>query len=203
MKKAILFLCISLVAMLSFYAQWGGGGSKIILKSGDVKKISTEKSIKVEYDYSKMKVGEYNSEDEYVSKKVKEYNAKEKGKGDKWKEGWEGARKDRYQPKFEELFNKAADGITIGENPAKSKYTLTVKTTFIEPGFNVGISKKPAFVNFEFSFVETDNPTNVVAELYLNNVIGSQSMGFDFDSGSRIAESYAKAGKMLAKFIAK
>ena len=206
MKKVILLMLVTLVTMFTSYAQWGdmGMGSKIVLKSGgDLNKIKTEKTFKVEYDYSKMKVGEYNTEAEYVDKKVKEYEKKEKGKGDKWKEGWVGSRKDRYEPKFEELFNKASDGMTVAQNPPKSKYTLIVKTVFLEPGYNIGISKKPAFVNFEFTFVETENPATIVAELYANNVIGSQSMGFDFDSGSRIAESYAKAGKMLGKFLAK
>ena len=207
MKKVILLLLVSLVTMFTSYAQWGnmgyGGGSSIVQKSGDCKKVKTEKTIKVEYDYSKMKVGDFNTEAEYVDKKVKEYEKKEKGKGDKWKEGWDGNKKERFQPKFEELFNKASDGITISDKANNTKYTLIVKTVFLEPGYNIGISKKPAFVNFEFSFVETANPANVVAELYVNNVVGAQAMGFDFDSGSRIAEAYAKAGKMLGKFLAK
>jgi hypothetical protein len=34
-------------------------------------------------------------------------------------------------------------------------------------------------------------------------VPGAQAMGFDYDTGTRIAESYAKGGKMLAGFITK
>lgn len=207
MKKLtaiILFVCVS--AYVS-KAQWGMGmgGSKVIQKSGDLIEITKNKNIKVEYDYSNIKVGAFNSEEEFVDKKVSEYNKKEKGKGEKWKKGWEGARKTAYQPKFEELFNKkmVKTGVRISENAPKAELKLIVKTTFIEPGFNVGIAKKPAFVNFEFSFVDMTDSTKSVAELYLNNVIGSQAMGFDFDNSSRIAESYAKAGKMLGDFIAK
>ncbi len=206
MKKITTFVFLILCAACIVSAQYGSfGGSKIILKSGDLKQIKSEKKIKVEYDYSNIKVGAYNSESEYIDKKVKEYNAKEKGKGDKWQAGWVGARKDRYEPKFKELYNKCGQkiGMSIDENASSSKYTLIVKTTFIEPGFNVGVAKQPAYCNFEFLYVETANPSNVVCELYINNVIGSQGMGFDFDTGSRIQESYAKAGKMLMAYILK
>jgi len=206
MKKTKSFLLLFLGAVFIASAQYGmNTGSKVILKSGDLKTIKSEKTIKVEYDYSNIKVGAFNSEAEYIDKKVKEYNAKEKGKGDKWKEGWINARKDRYEPKFKELYNKGGQklGQSIDESTSGTKYTLIVKTTFIEPGYNIGISKKPAFVNFEFVFVETANPSTVVCELYLNNVMGSQGMGFDYDVGSRVAESYAKAGKMLMAYILK
>lgn len=205
MKKLKLFLLFFLCVACTAFAQYGMGGSKVILKSGDVKAIKSEKKIKVEYDYSNMKVGAFNSESEFVDKKVKEYNDKEKGKGDKWKDGWVGARKERYQPKFQELYNKGGQkiGQSIDESASGTKYTLIVKTTFVEPGFNIGLAKKPAFVNFEFVYVETANPSTVVCELYLNNVIGSQGMGFDYDVGSRVAESYAKGGKMLMAYIIK
>ena len=36
-----------------------------------------------------------------------------------------------------------------------------------------------------------------------SNVAGGQFGGFDYDSGTRIAESYAKAGKLLAAFLEK
>lgn len=208
MKRSIQ-LCILIAGILFSSVARGQymnfGASKVILKSGDVKTLKGETELMLSYDYSNMKVGAFNSEDEYVNSKVKEYNAKEKGKGDKWKQGWIGARKERYQPKFEALFNKGMKkkGIVASETSSSAKYTLIVKTTFIEIGFNVGIAKKPAFCNYEFLIVETSNPSSVVAELYLNNVIGSSSMGYDFDTGSRVQESYAKAGKMLAKFIVK
>lgn len=202
MNKLTLLTAAILFTTLSSFAQWGSG---VILKSGDLKSLKSQKDLKVEYDYSNMGVGDFKTEDEYVNKKVKENNDKEKGKGDKWKVAWIGARKDRYQPKFEELFNKIMEsvGTTISENTGKAKYTLIVKTVFTEPGFNIGIMKKPAAVNFDFLIVETDTPANVIAELYMKNVPGSQAMGFDYDSGSRIAESYAKGGKSLGKFIIK
>ncbi len=68
----------------------------------------------VEYDYSEFGVGKFVTEQEYLDKKSAEYNAKEAGKGDAWKKAWVEDRKYRYEPKFEELFNKGMEdkGIT-------------------------------------------------------------------------------------------
>ena len=175
---------------------------KIRVVSGSLKEIVKEKNINLAFDYSNFGVGKYKTEEEYVKYKMEDAEKREPGSGEKWKMGWESARKSRYEPKFEELINKGLEkkGITVVASP-EAKYTLTVKTTFVEPGFNVGVMKKPAYVNFEYIFTETGNPENVVAKLKQDNVPGSQFGGADFDVGSRVAESYAKGGKMLAKYM--
>jgi len=175
---------------------------KIKVDSGSIDAVKSEKKVNIQYDYSSFGVGKFKTEAEYVDKKVSEYNEKEPGKGDKFKEGWEKARADRYQPKFEELINDilAKSGAKYGDNP-EAKYTLIVKTTFIEPGFNIGVMKQAAYVSFEYIFVETANPSTVVAKLSQQKVPGSQMMGYDYDAGTRIAESYAKGGKMLGKLL--
>jgi len=198
-----IILCLLFFSMLKVNGQWGAPPSKVMLESGTVTDIMKEKSINIQYDYSSFAVGKFKSEAEYTKSKVKELNAKEKGKGDKWLEGWIAARKEKYEPKFEELINKVLDGKATYSKSPTAKYTLTVKTTFVEPGYNIGIAKYPSFVNFDFIYTETGNPDKVVAKLYVQNVIGSQSMGFDYDVASRVQESYAKAGKMLGKFMLK
>jgi hypothetical protein len=62
--------------------------------------------------------------------------------------------------------------------------------------------RKNAYLNYKIDLVETAGKKNV-AEMDLSNVAGGQFGGFDFDAGVRIAESYAKAGKILAAFIDK
>ena len=42
-----------------------------------------------------------------------------------------------------------------------------------------------------------------LAVLELKGMPGSQAFGMDFDTGTRISESYAKAGKELAKYFEK
>jgi hypothetical protein len=194
-------LCLAVVVL---FVVNSAQAQKIILVSGNGSVIKSEKKLNLEYDYSEFGVGKYPKEEDYVNDKVKEYNSKEPGKGDKWHEAWVGARAMRYQPKFEELINKGLEkkGMQVGNNP-DAKYTLKVKTTFLEPGFNVGVMKRPAAVSFKYIFFETANPENIVAVYTQNTVPGSQFGGYDFDVGTRVAESYAKAGKMLAALIAK
>jgi hypothetical protein len=177
---------------------------KIVLESGDGSVIKAEKKLNIEFDYSEFGVGKFPKEADYVKSKKDEYNAKEPGRGDKWHESWIGDRKNRFEPKFLELINKGLEkkGMMVGSNP-DTKYTLVVKTTFLEPGFNVGVMKRPASVSFKYIFYETANPSNVVAVYFQNTVPGSQFGGYDFDVGTRVAESYAKGGKMLAAMISK
>jgi hypothetical protein len=191
------------IALVTF--SLAGYAQRIAQKSGSVSALNGQTTLNVEYDYSSFGVGKFENEADFVNKKVEEYNAKEAGKGDKWKEGWVSAREDRYEPKFEELFNKGAEklGLQVVNGKKDAKYTLIVRTTFLEPGFNVGVMKKPAYVNFEFDIVETANRSNKVSEQSLSNVPGTQFGGYDFDIGSRVAESYAKAGKVLAAYLSK
>jgi len=80
---------------------------------------------------------------------------------------------------------------------------LIVHTTRTEPGFNIGVMKKNAEGDFELSIVETANPSKVLSQGVLKNVPGSQFAGYDYDVSSRVKESYAKAGKMIGKSLAK
>lgn len=195
----IILICIFISAAASVSAQ------KIVKKSGDMKFLKGQKAIDLKFDYEKMGVGKFNTEEEYINEKVTEHNKKETGKGDKWKDGWINAREKHYEPKFEELANKYLEkySVSIVKDNSAAKTTCIVKTTFIEPGFNVGVMKKPAFCNYEFLFYDNSSPDKILAKLQLTNVPGSQMSGYDFDASARISESYAKAAKILAKYLEK
>lgn len=197
MKRLSVLMILSLVFALSSFGQGPA-------KKGKYTFLEGETSLKVAYEYDNMKVGKQLDEEEYVADKVAEANKKEAGKGDEWKKGWLDSREARYQPKFEALINQELEKtkITVSENTEEAKYLLIVKTVYTEPGFHVGVMKKAASVNFVFVFVEIATGKEV-ATYTLDGVPGSQAMGYDFDVGSRIAESYAKAGKMLGSYIAK
>ena len=180
--------------------------SKVILKKGNLQFLKEEKSILIKYDHSNTKVGAFDREEDYVNERATVFNQKEPGRGDKWKKIWEGSKKKRYQPRFEASLNKqlARKGINVSQNSKNSQYTLIVKTTSVEAGFDAIVYINSAFVSYEFFFVETGNESNIVAELYLNNVKSPQpDDSEDYTAESRIAESYAKSGKMLGDFIYK
>ncbi len=175
---------------------------KLKVTEGNTSALKSESSLNVAYEYTPMGVGKFEKEADYVEKKKAEYNEKEAGRGDKWADSWESDRAERFEPQFEELFNKHAGNLQVGSNPS-AKYTLVVKTTFTEPGFNVYVARKNARIDGEVWITETANPSNVVAKISFVNAPGRTFGGYDYDTGTRIQEAYAVLGKSLGRFLSK
>lgn len=194
-QTSALFLAI-------FFIVAGTSAQRIKLVSGDLSFLKGEKTVSIEYDYSQMAVGKFKTEEEYLDKKSQEYNKKEPGKGDEWVKSWKNDRSSRFQPKFEELLNKYTEnlGLEFRGGVSKTGIVMLVKTTFTEPGYNVYVSRAPAKINLELIFKKDGTE---LATITLVGAPGSIYGGYDFDTGVRIAEAYAKAGKELGKFIAK
>lgn len=174
---------------------------KVRILDGSIESLKGIKKINVQFDYSKMGVGKFATEEEYIAKKKEDYNKKEPGKGEEWAKSWVADRKNRFEPQFKELFVKHSD-INVGDFPAE-KYTLIFKTTYCEPGFNVYVTRKNAEVDGEAWIVETANPDKVIAKISVQNCPGRTFGGNDYDTGTRLEESYAVAGKGLGKFFDK
>ncbi len=175
---------------------------KLKLTQGDLKVLEGEKSLNVTYQYGPMGIGKFDREEDYIAKKTAEYNEKEAGRGDKWAQSWINDRTERFEPQFEELFNKHSQGVQVGSNPS-AKYTLVIKTTFTEPGFNVYVARKNARIDGEAYIVKTDSPDNPLATISFVNAPGRTFGGYDYDTGTRIQEAYAVLGKSLGRMIGK
>ncbi len=196
MKHLIYTLSILIATCSLSFAQ------KIKVVKGDPGIIKGER-VHVTYDFSDMRVGK-KSEADYLEQKVQDYNQKEPGKGDKWAKAWVDDRKHRFLGKFEELLNKNFEGTdTEARNAFKeTKYVMNVHTTWTEPGYNIGISKRPAKINLIITISEVASEDELVA-ITLDGAPGKTFGYGDFDTGVRIQEAYAKAGKELAQFIVK
>jgi hypothetical protein len=193
MKKILAILLVAIT--VSGYAQ------KLKLVEGDLAPLKGQTTIKIEFTYDGLVIGKKNvPETEYVAKKKEEYNKKEAGKGDKWSVDWVEDRPNRYEPKFRELFAKESEMSTTDDN---AKYTLIFKTVNIEPGYNIGISRQSAYIDAEAVIVETANKDKVIARITILNAPGGTAFGYDFDTGTRISEGYAKAGKEVGYMIRK
>ena len=195
MTKRLLLCVFICCAYLGIYAQ------SIVLTSGSLDPLKGEKVIQFEFTYNEMIVGRL-TEEEYVLKKVSDYNEKEAGRGDKWRENWFADRKERYEPKFVELFDKHMEkkGITAGTEGAN--YVIVFNTDFTEPGFNVGVARKNASVDLSGTIVHIETGDQI-ASVKIKHSSANSFWGADFDSGYRIQESYAKAGREFAKFLVK
>jgi hypothetical protein len=190
MKKALILLFVC--SVLAVNAQ------KIKMIEGDLSLLKGQTEVKTEFTYDDMAVGKFPKEADYIAQKKKDLNEKEAGRGDTWEKSWKDDRQERYEPQFRELFSKHSELSTVGEN---ATYTLIFKTLRTEPGFNVGITSKPASIDGEAWIVETKNPSKVIAKISIMKVLGRDVMGFDYETGVRLMEAYAKAGKELGGFI--
>ena len=188
---AVLF-CAAAISM-------NASAQRLKLLEGDVSALKSETSINFEFTYDNMKVGKYDNESEYVADKTADYNKKEPGKGDTWAKSWVSDRQGRYEPRFIESFLAP----TKMTQSANAKYTLIFKTTSTEPGFNIGVMRRNAEINGEAWIVETANRDKVIAKISVSRAPGGVFGGFDFDTGLRLTESYATAGKSLGKFVKK
>ncbi len=196
MRKRIIVIVVS-IFVLVFNIEAIAGGKGILIKGG-LDRIKGEQSITIEFTYDNMRVGKFPIERDYVDKKVSEYNEKEAGRGDKWKESWIGDRKRRFQPAFIELFNKKSP-IKV-EEQVESRFKLIVNTKRTEPGFNVGVWRENAQVDFDIVLMDVKDNVEL-ARISIYRCPGRDVFGYDFDTGLRIEEAYAKGGKELAKLF--
>lgn len=191
---------MSLIAVVALLSTQPVLAQKLKVQDGKKEAVTDAGKMNIEFDYSTMRVGKFKTEAEYVEKKTTEYNKKEEGKGDKWAKDWVADRADRYEPQFIELYNKHAKNSSVGNNPG-AKYTMIVKTTRTEPGFNVHVARKNAEIDGEVWVVETANKSNVVLKISFEKALGRSFGGYDYDTGFRIQETYADLGKALAKYL--
>lgn len=155
------------------------------------------------FDYENIKVDKFKTEEEFLKDKMGK--REEKGTSEDFKTIWFADRGGKYEPKFIECFNHAVSkkGISAMNNNSKAKYTIHVKTTWIYPGYNVGVKRQPAKLKAIISIYETANPSNIIVSIPYEKVIGSGSFGYDYNQGSRIADAYCILGRQFAKSVNK
>lgn len=198
MNKIIL-----LSAFLLFMS--GANAQKIKQTEGNLSFLKGQKELSIEFVYANdLNVGKY-TEQKYIERKMAKADEKEPGSGKKWLESWQNDRPKYYQPKFIELFNDVMKkkGVSLSEDNESANYLLIVETIFIEPGYNVGVSRKNAYINLVVSIVENNNHDNILAKFTINKSPGKMAFGTDFDTGMRISEAYAKAAKVFAGYLLK
>lgn len=170
--------------------------------SGDFKNVKGITEFNLVFDYSNLKVDKFETEEAFLEDKMKK--REEKGTAEAFKKSWFSDREERYEPKFIESFNKRFDGeIKADKNLASAKYTAKIQTLWIYPGYNVGVVRQPSKLNAIIKVYESANPDNVILSVGYQKVLGNGAAGFDYNSGYRISEAYAKLAKEFAAEIKK
>lgn len=168
------------------------------LVKGNLSFLKGATGVNVVFTYDGLTVGKEGKEENYLKRKKEEKNNKEAGSGDTWVENWNADKEKSYKPRFIKLLSKYTDWPLSEET--KEKYTMVVHTSFIEPGYNVGVSSGAAVLNIDISIYDASNMDKVLCKITMEDVKGGKGQ---FDTGSRVGEAYAKAGKELGKFIEK
>lgn len=206
MKKRIsLFIGLFAVAN-GLFAQYNstGGAPMAAMNSGDIANLTKVRNVNIVYTYTDLSVGAFRKEEDYINKKCDDMKKKDPSACEKFKKDWVEGRKTKFEPRFELLFNKYGEKSAFmqGTNYSSNQdVTLEIHTVFIEPGYNIGISKKPATLDMECTF--KDKSGKALCVIFIKNAVGASAMGYDFDVTSRMVESYSKAAKMLTALIKK
>lgn len=205
MKKIITALVLMGSMSMAATAQVGLGmgmtpaKSKIAIQSGDPSQLKG-KTFKVEFTYDNISVGKFASEDEYIAKKKGEYNEKEPGRGDKWAVAWKADRANRFEPAFITKWNEMGEGSGTKVSKDAGDCKLIIKTTSMEPGFNVGVAHEPANIYATLTFQNASGKTLAVVQA---DKVPGQTYTGDFDTGLRLSESYEKLAKDVYKAVSK
>ena len=201
MKKLLSLFAAAALCTLASTAS----AQSVKLESGDLSFLKGATTLNVEFVYDGLTVGKL-TEQAYIDKHVSEANAKAPGTGDAWLAKWKSDRAERYEPKFAELVNKQFTDRNTGlklDHDATAKYTLVLKTTNLDPGFNVAVMRAPAAVSTRAEFYDTTDRSQTLAVVTILKAPGRDGMGYDFDAGYRLQEGYAKTGKELGILISK
>lgn len=195
MKTIKIYLVIAgiLFGSLTGFAQ------EVDLTKGDLSILKGETTINIEVTYEKMAVGDFSKESDYIKKRIEELNAKEPGTGDKWAVEWEEQKKNYFGDKFILGFTKQ-NKMTYSKD---AKYTLIFNTKALEPGYQVGISKRNAGVDGNVTLVETAKRDKKLAVLFVERAPETKWRGAAFDAKSRIGDAYYMDGQKVGKFIEK
>ncbi len=181
-------------------------GQKMKVVDGDFSFLKGQTQINVEFDYSNLKLyKDKRPETEYIKTRTAELEEKGRGKGKAWAKKWEAAKELIYAPKFLELMNRYLTedyNMEFDQGLTDAKYTLIVDATWMYPGYNVVVMRKPAKLSTTMRFIETANRSNVLLEITGKNAPGNR-YGGTFSNEDRLGEGYAKTGKTLAGMIKK
>jgi len=177
---------------------------KVEVTEGNFKNLKGISAYNLEFDYTGVMIPKYDSEEEFLKDKMAKREEKEPGSGARFKESWFSDREKRYEPKYIESFNKRFKNgeIKVGKDIG-SEYTMKIHTTLLWPGYNVGVWRSNSKLEATVSVYKSGDPSQVLWSANYTKIEGLGAMGYDFDSGYRISEAYAKLAKEVAANIRK
>jgi len=194
---------LTLILMVLFGTTFGYSQKAKDL-AGDIKNLKGITQYDLVFDYENVQIPKYDSEEAFLKDKMDKRDEKDTGTGEDFRKSWFSDREERYEPKYIESFNKRFDNgeVKVGKDLG-SDYIMKIKTTLMYAGYNVGVVRQNSKIDAIISVYKKDNPSDILYSVQYTQAEGSGAMGYDFDSGYRIAEAYAKLAKTWAGTIQK
>ncbi|WP_146052891.1 hypothetical protein [Aquimarina sp. I32.4] len=192
---------ISLLMLLVFCSNFLFSQKNVV---GKPKALSDVFAYDLVFDYSGIEIPKFETEEVFLEKKIEKLEETKTGSGEEFKKSWFLNRKERFEPRFIESFNKRFDNkeIVVGENSAK--YTIKVHTIWMYPGYGVfATTHYRAALTADIYIYKKSEPENIILKMTYKRMPGGSPLGVDFYSGYRITECYAKLAKELARYMKK
>jgi hypothetical protein len=190
---------LTVVLLISTFAI----GQKLKVNEGNLKNLKDIKSYSVKFDYTDLQIPKFDNEEDFLKDKMDKREEKKAGDGERFKKSWFDDRPNRYHPKFIESFNKRFEDGAVQVKESEAKYTIKIHTTKMYPGYNVGIVRHNAEIDATIVVYETANTSNILFSGSYKDVQGNGAFGYDYNSGYRISECYAKLAKTFVKDLKK
>lgn len=190
-KKLRVFAIATIILLCA-----NGYAQRFEVLSGKLEALQGISEYNVTFSYDGMKIHGYDSEEAFLKEKV-EKRQKSPEKAEAFAENWYAYRESKYEPRFIDYFNgRFANGeVKMGKNPS-AKYTLNVKTTWLYPGYGIGMGGEEVKVSVILTVFETANPSKVLLSLEFDKSIGLANKNYN-DFGDRISGAYEKLAKNL------
>lgn len=197
MKKHITLLLLLITSIV--FAQ----KSKVI--DGKWKNLEDIKNYNLVFDYSDLEIPKYESEEAFLKDKMQKREDKNPGDGERFKKNWFEDRGRHYEPKFIESFNKRWKNqeIQVGKDMSNADYTIKIHTTFMYPGYHVGVWRQNSKIDAILSVFKNDAPNKILFSVKYKGAQGNGAFGHDYNAAFRISEAYAKLAKTFAANLKK
>jgi len=184
MKKGITIIVLCFTCFVS--------AQRYKILSGSLDNLKGISEYKVTFDYADLKVDGFATEEDFLKEKMEKRQDRD-NKALLFKKNWYDDRANIYEPKFIEYFNnRFPKGELKISKESSSKYTMTIKTTWIYPGYVV----EPAKLSATITLSETGN-SNPLLVIAFEKVIGIEDNAYNVNQGYRIAGAYEKLAKVF------
>lgn len=159
---------------------------------GKFENLSAVNSFKVEFNYEKIQVHGFDSEEDFLNEKMEKRKA-DPEKAENFKKEWFLNREKYYNPAFVNYFNtyfKKGECKIVDD----SSYLMKVNLTWIYPGYAI----EPAKLSATIEFIDTTNSKKLLV-VHFDKVIGfEKNVVVVVNEHERVIGAFEKLAKNLA-----